>query len=206
MQDKADVEYRLKYHLERALQDSEEIERLAIQSDVWRSKFVASSVMVDELASWKAKLFVEMRDCQKALNALMKERTEIYDQVVACHQHLTRCMQQQEQHGLYREIASGLHINRQLSIISLDSNDPKQVDPGDSLLQLCRDNSHVSEVIAHRVIRSDSSETAQLVPTVLPTSHCHLSAGETLAKRVNMVRGLFLACLLTCFVLGSCPC
>lgn len=176
VQDKADVECRLKYHTERVLQDSEEIERLAIQSDVWRSKFVASSVMVDELAAWKAKLFIEMRDCQKALNTLMDERTEIRDQVVRCHQNLTHCVKQLEQLGLIAETDSGLHGKRQTTDTNIDSNNPQQMDHSD-FLQLCKDNVSISGVIAQLISQSGTLEGAENVPT------SQLSAGELLAKK-----------------------
>ena len=167
--------------MERVLQDTEEIERLAIQSDVWRSKFVASSVMVDELAAWKAKLFVEMRDCQKALNTLMDERTEIRDQVVTCHQNLTHCVKQLEQLGLFTERESSLHRKRQQNVTQIDSSNSKQMDHSD-FLQLCKDSVSTSGVITQLISQSGTLEGGQRVPTDIPTSQ--LSAGEILAKKV----------------------
>lgn len=181
IQDKADMEIRLKYHLENSLETSEEIEHLAIQSDVWRSKFVASSVMVDELAAWKAKLFVEMRDCQKALKTLMDERIEICDQVTICCQHLTRCVQQLEQKGLNREILDQLQKIRQWDSTLYNSDNPDQLSASASLVQVCKYTGNVSEVISHVLLSGIGTRESELTA---PMSQCCHSAGEILARKV----------------------
>ncbi|XP_071451259.1 golgin-45 isoform X1 [Hetaerina americana] len=74
-----------KAHLSRALLSSarrlsthrEQTEWLASQCEVWRSKFLASSIMVEELARWKAAFSQRASDLQEALNRLLEERASI---------------------------------------------------------------------------------------------------------------------------------
>lgn len=51
----------------------EQTEWLAGQCEVWRSKFLASSLMVEELAKWKAALCQRTTDLQEAIKRLMEE-------------------------------------------------------------------------------------------------------------------------------------
>ncbi|KAG8231770.1 hypothetical protein J437_LFUL010745 [Ladona fulva] len=74
-----------KAHLSRALLSSakrlsthrEQTEWLASQCEVWRSKFLASSIMVEELARWKAAFSQRASELHEALNRLLDERVSI---------------------------------------------------------------------------------------------------------------------------------
>ncbi|XP_072282755.1 golgin-45 isoform X2 [Pyxicephalus adspersus] len=55
---------------------SEQLERMSIQCDVWRSKFLASRVMADELTNIRANLQRQNRDAQSALQDLLSEREQ----------------------------------------------------------------------------------------------------------------------------------
>ncbi|KAG8450474.1 hypothetical protein GDO86_002943 [Hymenochirus boettgeri] len=55
---------------------SEQLERMSIQCDVWRSKFLASRVMSDELTNVRANLQRQNRDAQSALQDLLSEREQ----------------------------------------------------------------------------------------------------------------------------------
>lgn len=57
----------------------EQTEWLAGQCEVWRSKFLASSLMVEELARWKAALCQRTTDLQEATKRLLEERKTIRD-------------------------------------------------------------------------------------------------------------------------------
>ncbi|KAI4497420.1 hypothetical protein M0802_007431 [Mischocyttarus mexicanus] len=57
----------------------EQTEWLAGQCEVWRSKFLASSLMVEELAKWKAALCQRTTDLQEAIKRLLEERKSIRD-------------------------------------------------------------------------------------------------------------------------------
>ncbi|XP_055964547.1 golgin-45 [Sorex fumeus] len=67
---------------------SEQLERLSIQGDVWRSKFLASRVMADELAGARATLQRQTRDAQGALQDLLSEREHFRQEMAATHRLL----------------------------------------------------------------------------------------------------------------------
>nr|CAJ82660.1 basic leucine zipper nuclear factor 1 (JEM-1) [Xenopus tropicalis] len=56
---------------------SEQLERMSIQCDVWRSKFLASRVMADELTNMRTNLQRQNRDAQSALQDLLSERERL---------------------------------------------------------------------------------------------------------------------------------
>lgn len=56
---------------------AEQLERMSIQCDVWRSKFLASRVMADELTNSRAVLQRQHRDSQSALQDLLSEREQL---------------------------------------------------------------------------------------------------------------------------------
>ncbi|XP_071856299.1 golgin-45 isoform X2 [Bombus fervidus] len=76
-----------KLQLSRALLNSaenlsthqEQTEWLAGQCEVWRSKFLASSLMVEELAKWKAALCQRTTDLQEVIKRLLEDRNLIRD-------------------------------------------------------------------------------------------------------------------------------
>lgn len=55
---------------------AEQLERMSIQCDVWRSKFLASRVMADELTSSRVVLQRQHRDAQSAIQDLLSEREQ----------------------------------------------------------------------------------------------------------------------------------
>lgn len=55
---------------------SEQLERMSIQCDVWRSKFLASRVMADELTNSRAALQRQNRDAHSAIQDLLSEREQ----------------------------------------------------------------------------------------------------------------------------------
>lgn len=55
----------------------EQTEWLAGQCEVWRSKFLASSLMVEELARWKAALSQRTTDLQESMKRLLEERSRV---------------------------------------------------------------------------------------------------------------------------------
>ncbi|XP_063109696.1 golgin-45 isoform X1 [Cavia porcellus] len=67
---------------------SEQLERMSIQCDVWRSKFLASRVMADELTNSKAVLQRQNRDAQSAIQDLLSEREQFRQEMVAAQKLL----------------------------------------------------------------------------------------------------------------------
>lgn len=86
-----------KVHLARALLTSaknlsshqEQTEWLAGQCEVWRSKFLASSLMVEELARWKAALSQKAIDLQDVVQRLLEERCKVRTSLIDCHRKLS---------------------------------------------------------------------------------------------------------------------
>lgn len=62
---------------------SEQLERMSIQCDVWRSKFLASRVMADELTNSRAALQRQNRDAQSAIQDLLSEREQFRQEMLA---------------------------------------------------------------------------------------------------------------------------
>lgn len=67
---------------------SEQLERMSIQCDVWRSKFLASRVMADELTNVRAVLQRQNRDAQSAIQDLLSEREQIRQEMMATQKFL----------------------------------------------------------------------------------------------------------------------
>uniref|UniRef100_A0A8D0GHM8 Basic leucine zipper nuclear factor 1 n=1 Tax=Sphenodon punctatus TaxID=8508 RepID=A0A8D0GHM8_SPHPU len=65
------------------VQLSEQLERMSIQCDVWRSKFLASRVMADELTNTRAILQRQTRDAQSAIQDLLSERDQFRQEMIA---------------------------------------------------------------------------------------------------------------------------
>ncbi|NXL83915.1 GO45 protein, partial [Alectura lathami] len=61
---------------------SEQVERMSIQCDVWRSKFLASRVMADELTNTRAILQRQNRDAQSAIQDLLNERDQFRQEMI----------------------------------------------------------------------------------------------------------------------------
>ncbi|RZC33781.1 golgin-45 [Asbolus verrucosus] len=56
----------------------EQTEWLSGQCEVWRSKFLASSLMVEELARWKSALSARINELQESVRKLLDERYKIH--------------------------------------------------------------------------------------------------------------------------------
>ncbi|XP_020281880.1 golgin-45 isoform X2 [Pseudomyrmex gracilis] len=67
----------------------EQMEWLAGQCEVWRSKFLASSLMVEDLARWKAALCQRATELQEAIKRLLEEHNVIRDTSLKTYKMLT---------------------------------------------------------------------------------------------------------------------
>uniref|UniRef100_A0A3Q2CZR9 Basic leucine zipper nuclear factor 1 n=1 Tax=Cyprinodon variegatus TaxID=28743 RepID=A0A3Q2CZR9_CYPVA len=67
---------------------AEQLERMSIQCDVWRSKFLASRVMAEELTNARAALQRQIREAQGAIQDLLLEREEFSRDMVSLEQLL----------------------------------------------------------------------------------------------------------------------
>ncbi|XP_056463615.1 golgin-45 [Gadus chalcogrammus] len=71
---------------------AEQLERMSIQGDVWRSKFLASRVMADELTNSRAALQRQNREAQGAIQDLLSERDQFSRGMVLTHGCLEELM------------------------------------------------------------------------------------------------------------------
>lgn len=67
----------------------EQTEWLAGQCEVWRSKFLASSLMVEDLARWKAALCQRTTELQETIKRLLEEHNTIRDTSLKTYRMLT---------------------------------------------------------------------------------------------------------------------
>lgn len=72
-EDKARMASMIRHYSEKVDRDYEEKERIGIQCDVWRSKFLASSMMVDELVGMRVTLSRKLEEAEEALKVLLAE-------------------------------------------------------------------------------------------------------------------------------------
>ncbi|TSK17807.1 Golgin-45 [Bagarius yarrelli] len=70
----------------------EQLERMSIQCDVWRSKFLASRVMAEELTNSRAALQRQTREAQTAIQDLLREREEFSRDMMHTHRSLEQLL------------------------------------------------------------------------------------------------------------------
>ncbi|CAJ1049854.1 golgin-45 [Xyrichtys novacula] len=71
---------------------AEQLERMSIQCDVWRSKFLASRVMAEELTNTRAALQRQTREAQGAIQDLLLEREEFSRNMFLTHRSLEQLL------------------------------------------------------------------------------------------------------------------
>ena len=108
-EEKATISQSLDVSLHQLMENHEEIDKVSIECDIWKSKFMASRLMVDELAGWKAEVTQQLRESQKALQCMLNENSELGNTLLQCNHHLceaiTYCRKHEEaQCGEYSTI------------------------------------------------------------------------------------------------------
>ncbi|KAJ8255703.1 hypothetical protein COCON_G00195670 [Conger conger] len=71
---------------------TEQLERMSIQCDVWRSKFLASRVMAEELTNSRVALQRQTREAQSAIQDLLREREEFSRDMLQTHRSLEQLL------------------------------------------------------------------------------------------------------------------
>ncbi|KAK9871085.1 hypothetical protein WA026_011369 [Henosepilachna vigintioctopunctata] len=71
----------------------EQIEWLSGQCEVWRSKFLASSLMVEELAKWKSVLTIRLRELQSVLSKILEDQRQVHRTSIRTAYNLNRLSQ-----------------------------------------------------------------------------------------------------------------
>ncbi|XP_054711211.1 golgin-45-like [Uloborus diversus] len=84
-EDKARLGMNVLEFSEEVREKNEAIDRLSVERDVWKTKFEASSVMVNELAAWKKSISQKLNEAARSLNFLLKEHDTLFSQVQSCY-------------------------------------------------------------------------------------------------------------------------
>ena len=92
-QDKSRLKHSLDISVHQLNLYSEENDHLSIECDIWRSKFLASRVMIDELMNEKLSYIHQYKDTLKSLKILLQEHQQLTKHIVLCHQSLSHCNQ-----------------------------------------------------------------------------------------------------------------
>ncbi|KZS08689.1 golgin-45 [Daphnia magna] len=79
----------IKQYVEKIALDFEQKEKLSIEADIWRSKFLASSVIIDELTKWKAALCTRNNNLQLCIQGLLDEMNSIQNHQNQTYNRLT---------------------------------------------------------------------------------------------------------------------
>jgi len=89
-QDKARLSADIRQFSNKISRDFEEKEKLYVQSDLWKSKFLASSVIVDELARSKGILMQRNEDCDHYIRLMLHERNVLWNSMSQTQEVLAR--------------------------------------------------------------------------------------------------------------------
>ncbi len=89
-QDKARLSADIRQYSSKISRDFEEKEKLYVESDLWKSKFLASSVIVDELARWKGVLMQRNDDYDHYIRLLLHERGVLWGSMIQTQEVLER--------------------------------------------------------------------------------------------------------------------
>ena len=87
--DKAQLQLRFDRSLKQLAAYQEEVEQSIVEGDIWRSKFLASRVMMEEFSSWKTAIFAQYHACREALEVFLSERTQLHRNLSACRSILS---------------------------------------------------------------------------------------------------------------------
>ncbi|XP_041347002.1 golgin-45-like [Gigantopelta aegis] len=88
VRDKAELSEEVGGFTKKVTEDYENLDKISIQADMWRSKFLASRVMVEELASGRAFYAMQYQESQDALQQLLTERHEVRAHLLECYRVL----------------------------------------------------------------------------------------------------------------------
>ncbi|XP_030756812.1 golgin-45 [Sitophilus oryzae] len=102
----------------------EQTEWLSGQCEVWRSKFLASSLMVEELARWKSALTKRVNDLQEVTKKILSEHNKLQKQMLTTYTNLNSISEKQTGKGLNIKIGDIIElgaVNQNLSRQIADS-------------------------------------------------------------------------------------
>ena len=121
VKEKCQLKYSLDTSIKHLIECNEELDQLLVECDMWRSKVLASRVLIDELMDWKSHQSQYYHKSRVAMETLLKEREELCSYVVQCHQLITNITS-----GLKRSVCD---ISSQYSGLKVATVSPIQLLP-----------------------------------------------------------------------------
>lgn len=134
VRDKAQLSKELGHFSKKLSEDYEHLDKISIQADMWRSKFLASRLMIDELAADKAYLAMNCQESHNALQQMLNERHELRRNLFETY----KCLEQ---------IRSAFD-----PLTSQRTTKP----PSTNALDLARMNQRLTENIRYRLLPNDT--------------------------------------------------
>lgn len=184
IQDKylADLELR---HLHNVLEeDREEVEQAMIQADVWRSKFLASRVMSDELSRWKSVLYYKYRETHTALQSLLEEHSKIRALSNATRKGLVTVI------DLLESKDPSLDIEKPLSTMDVAYMNNDLVESICEIMSVNPSNT-IHHVVAESDIQHDGDDGGgEVLEKDIGINTCLLTPAESLAQQVVLNPGV----------------
>ncbi|OQR74182.1 hypothetical protein BIW11_09244 [Tropilaelaps mercedesae] len=119
-EDKNRLASEIAFYTRKLQKDLGHIDELSIEVDVWRTKYLATSLLVTELATIKAELMQRCDDFEKAAEISRKERADITDEVFKAYNILRETHLQVEPQSCPRRHPSNL-VECSHSILQLAS-------------------------------------------------------------------------------------
>ncbi|XP_064638876.1 golgin-45-like [Lineus longissimus] len=86
--------------------DHENIDSVSIQADMWRSKYIASRMMVDELANTRSHLTAQYKESQHALQGILRERNQMRSNLTDTYRYLHLVKDSLQAHGTKKHVYS----------------------------------------------------------------------------------------------------
>ncbi|CAH1782159.1 unnamed protein product, partial [Owenia fusiformis] len=124
---------------ERREEDYEHLDKMTIAADVWRSKYMASRVMIDELANWKAHLQRKYKESQDALQQILDERHDLRTNLIKTY-------------GCLRQLKDGFEL--------MSNTYSQTFSPSGNVIELASINSQLVATIQMRLLGKVSSSVA----------------------------------------------
>ncbi|RVE41693.1 hypothetical protein evm_013658 [Chilo suppressalis] len=180
-----------KKHLANALLNSaqhlsthqEQTEWLAGQCEVWRSKFLASSLMVEELANCKKLLTEKTENLQQAVKKLLDERCRARDMMLCTYRNLYSLHEKfLENIAISEYMGSNKLYNRPIGNLNFNVTMPHST----NILDMASVNLKLSENISSNVEKQDISHLDDLMTITEGEKNAEdIMAMPLVVKRMN---------------------
>lgn len=163
----------------------EQTEWLAGQCEVWRSKFLASSLMVEELATWKKVLNQRTEELQQAVKQMLDERCRARDMMINTYKNLSSLHDKWLENITLSQCSGSKSLyNRPIGNLNLSTTTPQTT----NILDLSLLNLKLSENISSNCVKQDISHLHKLPMSTDGEKHVeNIMATPLEVKRVNEV-------------------